>query len=268
MIQEIDSFEKYEDFIAEMAAHPLYSDPHYTHNRNNLYSSLERDDEFAFAVLNDGRTEGIFNWLVLHEDRFIEMIIGFTRKEEAFSEMLSFVEQKYPDFSIDFVFNPDNAAISGPLRARGAVFDPEQQKMLYTGRASGVLTECIEVYSDKWREQYCRLHRKEAYWNAERVLSAPERFRVLLALRDGELQGYLDVTRCFEENEIYDLFVKDESAGEAYALALLAKAAELNKPKKLMVLANMDDKKETDLYSAAGFDWVDGTSSVLAQIKK
>ena len=55
---------------------------------------------------------------------------------------------------------------------------------------------------------------------------------------------------------------------EAYALALLAKAAELNKPKKLMVLANVDDKKETDLYSAAGFDWVDGTSSVLAQIKK
>ena len=40
MIQEIHSFDEYEDFIGELAVHPLYSDPHFTYDRDNLYRSF------------------------------------------------------------------------------------------------------------------------------------------------------------------------------------------------------------------------------------
>jgi len=33
MIQEIRSFEKYEDFIGKLARPPVYSDPHFTYDK-------------------------------------------------------------------------------------------------------------------------------------------------------------------------------------------------------------------------------------------
>ena len=133
MIQEIHSFDEYEDFIRELAGHPLYSDPHFTYDKDNLYHSLKAKDEYAFAVSDNGTTEGLFVWIILPDDRYIEMLIGFTRKEEAFTEMLSYMEKQYCGYHMDFVFNPQNIAISQPLKLKGAKFDPEQQKMILTG---------------------------------------------------------------------------------------------------------------------------------------
>lgn len=112
MIKEIHSFAEYEGFINELARDPIYSDPHLTYSKENLYRSLKREGEYAFVVLGNGVAEGLFIWLVLPEDRYIEMIIGFTREEKAFAEMLSYMEQNYYGYSMDFVFNPLNAAIS------------------------------------------------------------------------------------------------------------------------------------------------------------
>ena len=53
MIQEIHSFDEYEDFIGELAVHPLYSDPHFTYDKDNLYRSLKAKDDHAFAVLEN-----------------------------------------------------------------------------------------------------------------------------------------------------------------------------------------------------------------------
>ena len=72
--------------------------------------------------------------------------------------------------------------------------------MVQNGVVPQVSTSQIEVYSEKWREQYCALHRTDTYWTAERILLARDRFRVLLAIGDGQVQGYLDVTYGYDEN--------------------------------------------------------------------
>lgn len=264
MIQEVRSFEKYEDFIGELAEHPLYSDPHFTYDKDNLYRSLKRNDEYAFAVLKNEIIEGLFVWLVIPDDHYIEMIIGFTRKEEAFIEMLSYMERDYCGYNMDFVFNPLNSAISRPLKRKGAAFDPEQQKMILAGASPNVSTSQIELLSEKWTKQYCDLHRTDTYWTAERILSAQDRFRVLLAIKDGQVQGYLDVQCCYDINEIYDLYIKPEAAQQGYELALLVKAIELNKPHQLMVVVDADAKAEIELYTAAGFDRLEGQNSITA----
>ncbi len=267
MIQEIQSFEKYEDFIGELAGHPLYSDPHFTFDKDNLYGSLTGQDEYAFAVSENGITEGVFVWIVIPDERYIEMLIGLTGSERAFSEMLAYIEGNYRGYNMDFVFNPLNSAISRPLKGRGAIFDPEQQKMILTGPVPNVPTCRIEVLSEKWTKQYCDLHHVDTYWTAERILSARDMFRVLLAVADGQVQGYLDVTRRHEINEIYDLFVKPEATRRGYEMALIAKAIELNGPHGMMVVVDADAEAEIELYAAAGFERMEGQNSITASYR-
>ena len=265
-IQEIHSFEHYEDFIGELAGHPFYSDPHFTFNKDNLYHSIMRKDEYAFAVSENGKTEGLFVWLVIPDDRYIEMIIGLTGKEEAFTEMLSYMQKNYRGYKMDFVFNPLNPAISRPLKMKGAAFEPEQQKMILTGPSPNVSANRIELLSEKWIKQYSDLHNIDTYWTAERILSAQDKFRVLLAVKDGQVQGYLDVQCCHDMHEIYDLYTKPEAAQQGNEMALLAKAIELSRPHQLMVVVDVDATAEIELYTAAGFSRLEGQNSITAHI--
>ena len=201
MIREISSFEEYEDFIGELAVHPAYSDPHFTYDKSNLYRSLKNENEFAFAVSENGTTEGLFVWLVLPEERYIEMIIGFTKKEEAFDEMLSFMESRFPGYDMDLVFNPRNTAISCPLKRRGAVFEPEQQKMMTSRPCPNVPTGSIEPLSETWMKQYCGLHNADTYWTAERIIAAPDKFRALLAVNEGRVEGQNSITASYRAKQ-------------------------------------------------------------------
>ena len=125
-------------------------------------------------------------------------------------------------------------------------------------------TSEIELYAEKWKEQYCGLHRTETYWTAERVLSAKDRFRVLLVIKDGKVQGYLDVTYSFEKNEPYDIFMKPEYRYQGYELALLVKAIELNRPHQMMVLVDVDALEDIEIYISAGFKKAEGQNSIYA----
>lgn len=126
MIVTIDSFEKYRAFILDISRDPLFCDPHFTYDPDNLYGSLHRKDESAFAVVADGTVQGLFVWLILPDRRYMEMLIGLTRSEAAFSEMLSHLAESYPGYQADFVLNPKNTALFRVLTGKGAYFDGEQ----------------------------------------------------------------------------------------------------------------------------------------------
>ena len=266
-ILEIQSFEEYSDFISELADNQSYYDPHFVYDKDNLYGALKRKDEFSFAALENGIIKGIFVWLIIPDEKYIELLIGFTKSKKAFREMLLYMESKYSGYKVDFVINPRNSALYQPLKEKGAVFDSEQQKMVHTGVVPNVDTSEIELYAKKWKEQYCGLHRTETYWTAERVLSAKDRFRVLIVIKDGKVQGYLDVTYSFEKNEPYDIFVKPEYRYQGYELALLVKAIELNRPHQMMVLVDVDALKDIEIYTAAGFKKAEGQNSIYATYK-
>lgn len=267
MIQKIYSFDEYEGFINELNEHPQYSDPHFSYDKNNLYRSLKSKDKHVFVVLENGIVKGLFVFIILPDDRYVEMLIGFTKCEEAFTEMLEYMENNYCGYQMDFVFNPHNTAISRPLKLKGAIFEPEQMKMIQGGSVPNVSTNNIEQLSDKWVKQYCDLHSTDTYWTGERIVSALDKFRVLLVVKDEQVLGYLDVQNCYDTNEIYALYIKPEVASQGYELALLAKAIELNKPNQMMVVVDVDNKEEVDLYTAAGFTKLEGQNSIYAYIK-
>lgn len=268
MIQKIYSFDEYEGFINELNEHPQYSDPHFTYDKNNLYRSLRSKDKHAFVVLENGITKGLFVFIILLDDRYVEMLIGFTKAEEAFTEMFEYMVNNYCGYQMDFVFNPFNTAIFGPLKLKGAIFEPEQMKMIQSGFVPNVLTNNIEQLSDKWVKQYCDLHSTDMYWTGERIVSALNKFRVFLVVKDGQVLGYLDVQSCYDTNEIFALYIKPEVLSQGYELSLLAKAIELNKPNQMMVVVDADNKEEVDLYTAAGFVKLEGQNSITAYIEE
>ncbi len=268
MIQKIYSFDEYEGFINELNEHPQYSDPHFTYDKNNLYRSLRSKDKHAFVVLGNGIVKGLFVFIILPDDRYVEMLIGFTKAEEAFTEMFEYMENNYCGYQMDFVFNPQNMAIYNPLKLKGAIFEPEQMKMIQSGFVPNVSTKNIEKLSDKWKKQYCNLHSTDTYWTGERIISALNKFRVLLVVKDEQVLGYLDVQNCYDTNEIYALYIKPEVLSQGYELSLLAKAIELNKPNQMMVVVDVDNKEEVELYTAAGFVKLEGQNSITAYIKE
>ena len=268
MIQKIYSFDEYEGFISELANHPLYSDPHFTYDKNNLYRCLNSKDKHAFVVSKDGVIEGLFVFIILPDDRYVEMLIGFTKVEEVFTEMFEYMENNYCGYQMDFVFNPLNTAIFKPLKLKGAIFEPEQMKMIQDGSVPNVSTNSIKLLSDKLVKQYCDLHSTDTYWTGERIVSALDKFRVLLVVNDGQVLGYLDVQSCFDINEIYALYIKTEASSQGNELSLLAKAIELNKPNQMMVVVDVDNKEEVDLYTTAGFVKLEGQNSITAYIKE
>lgn len=268
MIQKIYSFDEYEGFINELNEHTQYSDPHFSYDKNNLYRSLKSKDKHAFVVLENGIVKGLFVFIILPDDRYVEMLIGFTKVEEVFIEMLEYMENNYCGYQMDFVFNPLNTAIYGPLKLKGAIFEPEQMKMIQGGTVPNVSTKNIEKLSDKWMKQYFDLHNTDTYWTGERIVSGLDKFRVFLVVKDGQVLGYLDVQSCYDINEIYALYVKPEVLSQGYELSLLAKAIELNKPNQMMVVVDVDNKEEVELYTAAGFVKLEGQNSVTAYIKE
>ena len=264
MIVIIDSFDEYADFILDVSCDPLFCDPHFTYEPNNLYDALQKKNEFAFAVMTDGTIQGLFVWLIHSDEQYTEMLIGLTKVETAFSEMLCYMEERYQGYKADFVINPKNAVLIHALKGKNAFFDKEQQKMILTGAVPGISTGCVEQYSEKWRDQYCALHGTDTYWTAERVLSALDRFHVLLAVQNQQIQGYLDVTYCYDMNEPYDLFVRPELSFQEYAIPLLVEAIKLNGPNQMMVLVYTEAAEEIAAYTAAGFEKVEGQNSVYA----
>ena len=218
--------------------------------------------------MGNGIVKRHFVFIILPDDRYVEMLIGFTKVEEVFVEMLEYMENNYCGYQMDFVFNPQNMAIYNPLKLKGAIFEHEQMKMIQGGTVLNVSTNNIEELSDKWMKQYFDLHNIDTYWTGERIVSGLDKFRVLLVVKDEQVLGYLDVQSCYDINEIYALYIKPEALHQGYELSLLTKAIELNKPNQIMVVVDVGNKEEIALYSAAGFVKLEDQNSITAYMNK
>ena len=106
----------------------------------------------------------------------------------------------------------------------------------------------------------------DRYWTGEKVLAAPEVFRVLLALEAGEVSGYIDLTHNSTENEPYDLFVREKSRRSGLGRALLAAAVQENRPNGMTLLVDIDNEAAIALYEAQGFERADGENNITAHI--
>lgn len=271
MIKTIDDFSAVESFARSFSGDMCFSDPMLSDEsqfEHNLVNSITNPAKYdIFGVYDGGEIIGLFSFLRIAEERYLEMIAGLSREAEAYSEMMSYLKEHYRGFGADFVYNPRNHLLREILRENDAEFYPEQSKMRLREPILQHSSLTVVPYSDEFKDGYMALHDdSERYWTAEKVIAAPERFRILLAIREGEVVGYIDVTNCFDENEPFDFFVAEPYRRKGFGRALLSRAIELNRPNKMMLLVDTDNIPAISLYKSLGFETDELGGSITAHL--
>lgn len=268
MIRIIKSYDACRNFASGFQKDLNFSDPMLCDEEQvecNLIKSIEKPDKHCvLGVYNEDQMIGLFVFLVLRDEKYTEMLVGLSRDKEAYLEVLHYLEQCYPGYSADFVFNPGNYLLKELLDLRKAEYEPEQQKMVLGTPVLGIDTTGVELLSAQYTEQYCAIHNKDMYWTGEKVVQAQDRFRTLLAIHNGKVVGYMDVTYTYNENEPFDLFVLEEYRRMGYGRKLLVKALEMNQPNGMMLLVDADNDPAIRLYASMGFAKVQGQNNLTA----
>ena len=125
-------------------------------------------------------------------------------------------------------------------------------------------TDGIEPLSERYQDQYLAMRGTDCYWTGDRVVEAADRFNVYLAVDVSVVVGYIDVTNCYEENEPFDLLVKKEHRGKGWGKKLLAKAIEMNRPKGMELLVDVENVPAVSLYRSLGFVKIPGENNQTA----
>lgn len=256
MIRKLTSLEGCDAFIRELNRDPEFSEPMLSTPEQltaNLYNALHKPNDHVLGVFRGDDMTGLFVFLILEDERYIEMIVGLSREAAAYGEIADWLRENYPGFQADFVFNPANVLLGELLRSLGAEFDTEQQKMVYSGPVPRLDTTGIEPLSPGRMAGYLAMHDDDCYWTGEKVAAAPERFSVYLAVENDEVVGYTDVTNCFGENEPYALEVKEAFRRRGWGRKLAAKALEMHGAGGMMLLADVDNAPAIALYESLGF---------------
>lgn len=185
MILEIkSSILEYEDFIVSFSNDEYFSDPHYMYDKENLYSAIKKENQKVYAVFKNNNIEGLFVWLILPEEKYIEMIIGLSRVKEAIEEMISFIEKEHLGYKFDFVINPKNEIFKSVLSKRNASFESEQQKMVWYNEVTINNLPYVELLTSKYELKYKNIHNEDVYWTSEKVLNNKNKFRVYVAIKN------------------------------------------------------------------------------------
>ena len=149
----------------------------------------------------------------------------------------------------------------------GTLSGGEQQKMVLRSPPPYVPDSRVQLYTPAFRAQYLALHDDDRYWTGERVLAAQDTFRVLLAIEDGAVAGYLDLTYRNAENEPYDLFVREKSRRRGLGRALLSCAIEKNRPNAMSLLVDSDNLAARRLYASLDFVEKPEENNITAHLK-
>ena len=195
MLKILTNVNEYMDFVNEINSIPNFSAPMLSSEeqiRCNLLDIPNKPKHQIWGSFEKEEIVGLFVFLVLEDESYIEMLVGLSCVMEAYEEMFSFLRENYKGYQVDFVYNPDNYLLHSLLQNEQAEFEAEQQKML--------LKEDVSYKSN----------------HQIKVIDASDRFRIILAIENDEVVGYTDVTYQYDVNEPYDIFVKEESRNKGY----------------------------------------------------
>ena len=261
MLKILPSTAEYMGFAKDINSDSNFCTPIYSSDEelfSRLLDSPKQSNKLVLGCFEGGTLLGLFVLLVEEQP--------LSRSVQAYEELWAFLKERFPGWQCDFVFNPNNRPLRGLLEQSSAEFDVEQQKMLLSGEPDPSSDSRIQLYSPQFRAGYAAIHSTNVYWTAEKVLAAPERFRIILAIENNQVVGYIDITHNYEENEPFDVFVKENCRRKGYARAMLAKAIELNRPKAMVLTVNVDNAPAIALYESMGFTQVKGQNSITAHL--
>jgi GNAT superfamily N-acetyltransferase len=219
---------------------------------------LEHDTDFALVMYSGNDITGVGCFFNEPEEQYLECVGGFFDDEADFLLVIPYLQEKCKGSRVDFVYPLENKKILGYLKNAKADFD-EPALSLKLILKDFVLQESsykIAVLSEDYCDAYRKIHQdKNKYWKADLVLESPALFMPHLAIHEGTVIGYIDITFGKELVEIYDLFVIDEYRDSGYTEALINEAirAVLKDNNTLAVHIDLSDSRMKKIYNTFGF---------------
>ncbi len=227
-----------------------------------LREACRKPDRLVLGASREGEKTGLFYFLLLEDERYLEMLSCLTRDENACRELGAYLSARFPGYQADFVYSPEITPLTALLRQKGASFCTEQQKMVFAGHIPSIDLGCVEPLSEKYLGQYCAMHSADVYWTGEKTAARPDLFRVFIA-REGEtVVGYLDATVGHDENEPVDVRVQEPFRCRGWGRKLLVAALAANRPHGMRLHVDVDNAPAIGLYTSVGFVKAEGENSL------
>ena len=228
-------------------------------DKDGIIQELERlfakPDPRVLVTRNDlGILRGVFNLLVIPEERYIETDWGFVTDPSVYDDLICYLQGTYPGYHLDAVVTKSNQTMFEAYRRNGLVYQEEQILMDLKEYTPKCVNAEIVRYSPEYEPSFRAIHDDEGvYWTAERILRALDKYDVYLAAENGEAAGYIEMTTLDDENEPIQLFVKPECRGKGYGRGLLQTAIENNFPRKMVLEVDANNVPALNLYLSLGF---------------
>lgn len=250
MIQTITEYAAAAEFVCELVHDECFSTPFC--DLASVERTFEKENCVVLGAYQEDRLVGVFSFLVIAEEKYLESMFLYTRQEDACRELMEYLRANYPAFDVWFVLNPKNQIFRGLLEQKKAYFYTEQRYMEYAGERPADIASVIP-YEDAYRDAYIALHNSSGYWTGEKMLEALDRFAIFLYVKDSKLAGYVDVSTGDGTNEIFDVLVEPCYRNQGIGKALMSKAIFANGSNRLVLTVDIDNAPAIHVYEQLGF---------------
>jgi len=234
--------------------------------KQNLLSGFDHPQDFVLGCEESGTLTGVFSLMAEPGEGYLEMMLALSEEEEACTQALAFLRQHASGMTLDCVIHPSSWSMYDAFRKIGGQWEPVQQKLRLMQPAPVESAYLIQPCGEAHRTAYAAMHTTDCYWTAQRVLAAPDRFIAYVALLEGQMVGYLDVTKGFAENEVYDWQVQEKYRNRGIGAALLSEAVRLNGDCSMVLLCGEDEKAALKAARKVGFAAVEGAQSITGRM--
>ena len=231
-----------------------------------VMNALYNDDCFIIGVYDNAKLIGVFSFIVEEKDKFMELLFGYSKYKKAYQELFSLLSKYFIGYNCDFLINPNNDIFYDILLKNNAIFYPKQFYMVLEDIVKYKTNHVIIPYNDKYKDDYLDIHEKQMYWTGDKVILEKNKFKVLLALDNDNVVGYIDYTYCYKTCEPYSILVKEEYRNKGYGKALLYNAIMDVIPRNMHLRVDFDNLAAINMYKQLGFVIDEGNSSVLVNL--
>jgi ribosomal protein S18 acetylase RimI-like enzyme len=267
MIKEVKEKEKVKEFLTNFKIEE-YSSLLKNDDVDKIVSkALERDDYLLLASFMDEKVNGVYIFLVIEDEKYLELLTYASKDIVSYQELMSYLKDRYSGFECYFVTNPRNVLLIDALHQAEAKFFKQQYYM----RLNKLIPFRSEIeivpYEEKYQERYLSIHGNEFYWTGEKVISALDRFKIYLAIYENEVVGYLDLSFDKMHTHVADIYVIDAYRNKGLGKALLTRALMDNPNENTILEVDYDNDSALHIYEELGFEIEARRNTITARMK-
>ena len=149
MIKMINDTEKALIFAHEFAQDLVFSHPMLSGEAQfykNLAKAVGQPEKYrVIGIYQEETLTGLFSFLVIPEEKYLEMTAGLSRTKEDYEEVMDYLKKSFPGYKADFVYNPRNLLMDKMVRTNGARMETDMQEKMILSKIVPVTTDLTVI---------------------------------------------------------------------------------------------------------------------------